>query len=234
MTYLQLINAVMLKLRENQVTVLTSNYSLLIGDLINAAKAQVETAWDWKCLSKTTTFNTVAGQETYDLTALVASGGAVTSAATTVTTERSKPRNNTHDKEPMVFCTTNGTRLTIYSIDDIKVWRGTRITATRQAPTACGFSRTNSGISAELHDPADATYAMSAEFIIRQADLSASTDVLLVPARPVILLAAAMATGERGSGKGQKEERLYEQADQALQQAMDDDMEGDEMDLISV
>ena len=233
MTYIQLINAVMLKLRENQVTTLTANYTLLIGDLINAAKDQVETAWQWKCLSKTTTFNTVAGQETYDLTALVASGGAVTSAATTVTTERSTPRNNTKDKEPMVFCTTTGTRLDIKAIDEIKEHRGTRVTATRQAPTACGFSRTNAGISVELYDPADAVYAMSAEMLIRQSALSATSDVLLVPARPVILLAAAMAAAERGSGKGQKAELLFQQADQALQQAMDDDMEGDEMDLIT-
>lgn len=231
MTYLQLINKVMLKLRENQVTVLTANYTQLIGDLVNAAKDQVETAWQWKALSKTVTFNTAVGQETYDLTAATPTG-AVTNG--NLTTERSTPRNNTKDKEPMVFCTTTGTRLDIIALDDLKTHRGTRVTAVNQAPSACAFSRTNAGIFVELQDPADAVYAMSTEMIIRQADLSLTTDVLLCPARPVWLLAAAMATGERGSGKGQKAEDLYKQADQALQQAMDDDMEGDEMDIIAV
>jgi hypothetical protein len=46
MTYLELVNAVLRRLRLEQVnSVAETDYSLLIGDFINDAKADVEVAW---------------------------------------------------------------------------------------------------------------------------------------------------------------------------------------------
>ena len=47
MTYKELVNGVLRRLRESEVTsVQTNAYSKLIGDLINDAKDLVESAWD--------------------------------------------------------------------------------------------------------------------------------------------------------------------------------------------
>ena len=56
MTYLQLVNAVLRRLRESEVTTVqgagnTNSYARLVGDFINEAKSQVEAAYDWSALA---------------------------------------------------------------------------------------------------------------------------------------------------------------------------------------
>ena len=47
MTYLELINGVLRRLRENTVsTANETDYSSMIGDLINDAKTTVESSWE--------------------------------------------------------------------------------------------------------------------------------------------------------------------------------------------
>ena len=69
MTYLELINDVLIRLRET--TVATSNqttYSALIGKFVNDAKRQVEDAYGWNVLGQTVTIPTVAGTYVYSMT----------------------------------------------------------------------------------------------------------------------------------------------------------------------
>jgi hypothetical protein len=69
MTYLELINDVMIRLRET--TVATNNqtsYSSLIGKFVNDAKRQVEDSFSWNVLGQTVTITTVAGTYIYSLT----------------------------------------------------------------------------------------------------------------------------------------------------------------------
>ena len=59
MNYLDLVNNVLRRLRETEVTSVQSNaYSKLIGDLVNDAKNLVESSWDWSMQRKviSTTF----------------------------------------------------------------------------------------------------------------------------------------------------------------------------------
>lgn len=68
MTYLQLVNSVLRRLREEQVTTVEeSDYSRLIGDFVNDAKRVVEDAWDWTVLRDSYTITTVSGTSTYAL-----------------------------------------------------------------------------------------------------------------------------------------------------------------------
>ena len=68
-TYLSLVNAVLLRLRENQVsTVQQTAYSKLIGAFVNETKRQVEDAWKWDALQTTLTVTTSAGTSTYTVT----------------------------------------------------------------------------------------------------------------------------------------------------------------------
>ena len=69
MTYLELINDVLIRLRE---TTVTSNgqtaYSLLIGKFVNDAKRQVEDSYGWNVLGQTVTITTVAATYVYSMT----------------------------------------------------------------------------------------------------------------------------------------------------------------------
>ena len=69
MTYLNLVNNVMKRLREAEVTTVTQNtYSTMMGEFVNDAKEFVEDAWDWSGLRKTITVTTSADDYTYTLT----------------------------------------------------------------------------------------------------------------------------------------------------------------------
>lgn len=69
MTYLELVNDVLIRLRETQVSTVTeSTYSTLIGKFVNDAKRQIEDAYAWNVLGTTLSFNTVAGTYIYSMT----------------------------------------------------------------------------------------------------------------------------------------------------------------------
>jgi hypothetical protein len=69
MTYLELVNDVLIRLRESSVsTVGETTYSSLIGKFVNDAKRQIEDSYNWNCLAQTITVTTTAGTSSYALT----------------------------------------------------------------------------------------------------------------------------------------------------------------------
>ena len=69
MTYLELINDVLVRLRETTVaSVSETTYSTLIGKFVNDAKRQVEDAYAWNVLGTTITLSTTSGTYQYALT----------------------------------------------------------------------------------------------------------------------------------------------------------------------
>jgi hypothetical protein len=69
MTYLELVNDVLVRLRESTVsTVSETSYSVLIGKFVNDAKRQIEDAYAWNVLGTTITLSTTSGTYQYALT----------------------------------------------------------------------------------------------------------------------------------------------------------------------
>jgi hypothetical protein len=69
MTYLELVNDVLVRLREQTVTTVgLTTYSSLIGKFVNDAKRQIEDAYDWNALGQTITLTTNASAYEYSLT----------------------------------------------------------------------------------------------------------------------------------------------------------------------
>ena len=69
MTYLELVNDVLIRLREQTVTtVALTTYSSLIGKFVNDAKRQIEDAYDWNALGTEVTVTTSASVYEYSLT----------------------------------------------------------------------------------------------------------------------------------------------------------------------
>ena len=75
MTYRQIINSVLRRLREDSIVTDwagdlidatgPSDYQVLIGDFVNEVKREVEDAWDWTSLRNLVTVATVNNQTTY-------------------------------------------------------------------------------------------------------------------------------------------------------------------------
>ena len=69
MTYLELINDVLIRLREPVVTANNQTaYSTLIGKFVNDAKRQIEDSYNWNVLGQTITVTTTSATSSYSLT----------------------------------------------------------------------------------------------------------------------------------------------------------------------
>ena len=69
MTYLAMVNKILLRMRENQVSSLSgaSEYVQLIQFLVKESVDEVETAWSWNSLNTTVPLTLVGGTHTYSL-----------------------------------------------------------------------------------------------------------------------------------------------------------------------
>jgi hypothetical protein len=69
MTFLQLVNNVLIRLRENEVASNNETaYSSLIGLFVNDAKRQIEDAFSWNVLGQTVNITTAGGTYIYSMT----------------------------------------------------------------------------------------------------------------------------------------------------------------------
>ena len=69
MTYLELVNAVLLRLREDTASSVTENsYIALIAAFVNEAKKEVEDSWNWSDLRTNIDLSTVGSVASYNLT----------------------------------------------------------------------------------------------------------------------------------------------------------------------
>lgn len=225
MTFVQLVNTVLKRLREATVTNVTDNtYAVLIGEYVNEAKAEVEDAWNWKCLRTDVTFSTIASTNSYDL----GSGGVGSSS----TNERSRLL---YDDEnlPQVYDLTNRTQLYEESLEETRENLAIG-QLTNAKPAVFSQLRSRTGVALKMCPAPDGAYSMQASFVVPQADLSANTDVLLVPAEPVWKSAYAKALAERSAGLGDDYTKAQDAADRSLADYIARDAESGELTLYPV
>lgn len=199
MTYLDLINGVLRRLRETAVTTANETaYSTLIGELINDAKKQVERTHEWTALRSTLTFPTVISTTTYALT-----GTGQTSVF----------------KQAM----NEGTKQYIRH-RNLSFFNDNTVLATNPdgSPTDFMFSGTNSSgeLLIKVYPTPSAVETLRFDMVIPQADLSADSDRLTIPSNPVLQMAYAMALRERGETGGQSAIEQFGVANDALSDAI--------------
>ena len=187
MTYLQLVNAVLARLREDSVaSVSTSAYSRLIGKFVNDAKRQVEDAWDWDAMSTTLTLNTVAGTSTYVLTG---SGLKPKGISVNDVTNRSSLSN-----VPIKW---------IFDQQQLA-------TVSNSQPAYYAWNVNNGTDSkVELFPTPNGVYTLKFNLYVQQADLSADADVLILPHEAIEMGAYARALVERGEDGGLSSSEAY-------------------------
>jgi len=197
-TYLQLVNNVLIRLRETEVSsVGDTPYSSLIGVFVNDAKREIEDAHEWNVLTTTIVLPTVAGTRNYTLTG---SG------------QRFRTQDVLNDTQdiPMQQVPTN--------------WMNRQYflgTIQGAAPTYYNYS----GISGDdtqvdVWPRPDGEYSLRFELIIPQENLTANADTLKIPAYLVQMLAYAKAVGERGEDGGTSFSEIYQQYRLALADAV--------------
>ena len=200
MTYLQLVNAVLRRLREGEVTTVqgsanSNSYARLIGDFVNEAKAAVENAWTWDRLSSEIQVNTVASTASYVVAGTTHKfnvSKVINQANKTVLTE--KPLQWIDDQQ-LLATPTNGAPF-FYAYD--------------------GVDATTGSVKLRLFPTPDAVYQLQVFGDLKKADLSTDADTPFVPDRPIILLATAMAIEERGENGGQPSVYAFQVAQTAL------------------
>lgn len=198
-TYLQLVNNVLTRLRETEVSsVEDTPYSSLIGIFVNDAKREVEDAHEWNALATTIVIPTVPGQRNYTL---LGSG------------DRFKTEDVINDTEDIAMRQAPQKWLNRqYFLGNV------------QDSAPCYYSYngyTPAGDSqVDLWPQPDAVYQIRFELIIPQTDLVNNSDNLIVPAHLVQLLAYAKAVGERGEDGGTSFGEIYQQYRLALADAI--------------
>lgn len=190
MTYLEIVNAVLRRLREDQVTTVgESDYSQLVGDFVNDAKRQVEDAWDWTALRYTYTVNTVNGTPTYALSGL-----------------------GTRSNVLYIHNETDNTYVKQESLQRIRqLALGTDNAAGTPYYFAIENIDSNGDANIRFYQTPNNVKTMSVYTVKRTEDLSEDTDTLLIPSASVIQYAFAYALRERGETGGQSavEQTLY-------------------------
>jgi len=198
-TYLQLVNDVLIRLRENEVTsVADSAYSKLIGKYVNDAKRQVEDAYNWNALSDT--LSAVTGSEIFNYV-LVGSG------------QRFRVIDAVNDS------TDDYLRLkTTQDMNQLFLMTSTE----SGAPRYYNFNGTNSDgdTQVDVYPIPDGVYNLRFNIIKPQVALSANGDSLLVPPEPVIFGAVARAMVERGEDGGLAANEVYALYKQSLGDAI--------------
>jgi len=199
MTYLEIVNKILRRLREREVSSVSQTaYSKLIGDFVNDAKTEVEDAWQWSALRTTLTLTTSANVFNYQL------GGS----------------QNNFNILDVVNDTSN--RFMEYKPS---TWFNNvflNLNPAEGSPYYYNFNgvASNGDTQVDLYPVPDGVYELRFNCVLRPTDLVNDTDSLIIPNQPVFLLATAKAIEERGEDGGTSSINAYMAGKAALADAI--------------
>ena len=198
-TYLELVNDVLIRLRENEVTSVSDTaYSKLIGKYVNDAKRQVEDSYNWNALSDT--LSAVTSVDIFNYI-LVGSGQRFRMIDVLNDTSDDFLKLKTTQEMDSLFLTT---------------------TTEKGSPRYYNFNGTDSNgdTQVDVYPIPDGVYNLRFNIIKPQAALSSNSTKLLVPSEPVIFGAVARAIAERGEDGGLGSNEIYALYKQSLGDAI--------------
>ncbi len=189
MTYLELVNDVLIRLREQTVsTVGLTTYSTLIGKFVNDAKRQIEDAYDWNALGTEVDITTSSGVYEYSLT------GAGQKFRVT-----SEPLN-----------TTSNVVMQVITVADMRR-KQNLLPIVNAVPTQYCFEGVdnNGDAKVQLYGRPNGVYTIKFFLAVPQATLSSDSTSVLVPDVLVTQNAYARALVERGEDGGLNSSEAY-------------------------
>ena len=200
MTYLDIVNNVLRRLREEEVTTVTATtYSKMVGDFVNDAKKLVETAWDWTGLrTPTIVVPTVDGTSSYTL-----SNSSDTIKVLDVINDTSN--------EFMEYRSVAWFNDKYYNNEVVS---GSPKYYTFENLDASGDTKV------KVYPQPDGVYSLRFNSVIRNDNLSLDSDTLVIPEMPVIHLSVALLARERGETGGTSTPEYFAIADKFLSDAI--------------
>jgi hypothetical protein len=199
MNYIQLVNDVLIRLREPEASSVSDTaYVKLIARFVNDSKRVVEDAYNWNALTETLSATTTADVFNY---VLVGSG-----------------------QRFRVIDVINDTSNIFVELAATK-WMDQQFLMTtpqKGSPAYYNFNGTNvnGDTQVDLFPIPNGSYNIRFNIIKPQEPLAVNADVLLVPHEPVILGALARAQAERGEDGGVQAGETYQLMRQSLADAI--------------
>lgn len=195
-TYLQLVNDVLTRLRETTVAnVSDSDYSALVGKLVNDAKREVEDAWDWEALATTYTITTSNGTTSYSITG---AGDASRIHRVYNTTNRLYLEERPHE---YFISNIDLAPQTLYGIPSYYATDGLD---------------SSGDLKIQIFPVPNTTYTIKVDGYTPEAELTTNSSSTKLPKVPIVALAWAKAIEERGEDGGVNVSSQYAVAKQAL------------------
>jgi len=206
MTYKELINEVLVRLREETVasdwsgaindSAAVEDYQKVIGSLVNDAKRSIESYHDWLVLRETKDINTIVGTKNYSL----ASG----------------------QEFKVLDVVNNSTGNQLAQVSRTYLNSIMYPTDPTGEPNYYGFNGADSSnnLKVDLSPIPDVVQTISFDIVKYQDTLTSATTVVKIPHQPIILGAYARAIAERGEDGGTQSSIAAQEAASSLAQAV--------------
>ena len=206
MTYRELINEVLIRLREETISsdwsgaindsTTVSDYHKVIGALVNDAKRSIESYHDWMTLRETADIATVDGTKNYSL--------------------------SSGQEFKVIDVVNNATGNQLVQVSKAYLNRTRYPTDPTGEPHYYGFNGADSSnnLKVDLSPVPTEVQTISFDIVKYQDVLTSASTVLKIPSKPVILGAFARAVSERGEDGGTQSSLAAQEAGAAISQAV--------------
>lgn len=189
-TYLDLVNDVLVRMREPEVTTVAENtVSNLVGKYINDAKRQVSDAYDWDAFNTPITVSTIAN---------TTGPYSITGAGVRFKTMDVINTTSFYEMQPLSHA----------NYDSFYYTTPTPIKGLPMYYSIKGVD-TNGDIKVNFWPVPDAVYNIRFSLIVPEADFTTDTSTTLLAKEPIVLGAFARALVERGEDGGLSSSEAY-------------------------
>ena len=206
MTYRELINEVLIRLREETIatdwsgnindSTTVTDYQKVIGSMVNDAKRSIESYHDWLVLRETVDVSTVAGTKNYNL--------------------------SSGQDFKIMDVVNNATGNQLVQVSRAYLNREKFPTDSSGEPHYYGFNGADSSnnLKIDLSPVPSKVEVISFDIVKYQATLQTASTVVKIPVQPLILGAWARSISERGEDGGTQSAIAAEEASNSLSQAI--------------
>lgn len=209
MTYLELVNEVLKRLREDSISAIEGNTTgLLIGAFVNLAKDEVESAWNWTALRADLSITTVAGQPT----AYITNSNARTRLLSPEDGHEAYNVTSKHALDRVPSGWLNRVR-----------FLGSAASGPPTKFSVIGINPLDDTLQIRMYPTPNDSYTLTFPVVKPQDRLESSSTSLIIPWRPVVEKAYLYAIMERGEDAGQYSEMQHNVVKQALADAIGND-----------
>jgi len=187
MTYLEIVNKVLKRLREPTVASVSENsYSSLIGDLGNVAKREIEDAWNWSTLRTTLTATTAP-----DLFNYVLRGAGTRFRVLEIINDTDNvflyPRDSKWFERSLLMSPVQKGSPLYYNFNGVTTYGDTQV---------------------DVFPVPDGVYTLRFNVVMPQDDLTLDTEVVQIPYTLLIEGTLARAIAERGEDGGNQDQEM--------------------------